>query len=72
MNAWAILRKPGVCPNGRAQATGHAHNPVQDFYLRVVDKGENQVLGVVDKGENQVLGVAAKALSDSGAGCKLA
>ena len=38
-----------------------AHNPVQDFYLRVVDKGENKVLGV-----------AAKALSDSGAGCKLA
>ena len=61
MNAWAILRKPGVCPNGRAQATGRAHNPVQDFYLRVVDKGENTVLGV-----------AAKALSDSGAGCKMA
>ena len=38
-----------------------AHNPVQDFYLREVGKGENKVLGV-----------AAKALSDSGAGCKLA
>ena len=37
-----------------------AHNPVQDMYLRVV-KGK----------ENVVLGVAAKALSDSGAGCKL-
>ncbi len=37
-----------------------AHNPVQDFYLREVVKGENKVLGV-----------AAKALSDSGAGCKL-
>jgi branched-chain amino acid transport system substrate-binding protein len=37
-----------------------AHNPVQDFYLRVVEKGENKVIGV-----------AAKALSDSGAGCKL-
>lgn len=37
-----------------------AHNPVQDIYLRVV-KGK----------ENVVLGVAAKALSDSGAGCKL-
>ena len=37
-----------------------AHNPVQDFYLREVAKGENKVLGV-----------AAKALSDSGAGCKL-
>jgi branched-chain amino acid transport system substrate-binding protein len=38
-----------------------AHNPVQDIYLRVVK----------DK-ENKVLGVAAKALSDSGTGCKLA
>ncbi len=38
-----------------------AHNPVQDFYLRVAEKGENKVLGV-----------AAKGLSDSGAGCKLA
>ena len=37
-----------------------AHNPVQDFYLREVAKGENKVIGV-----------AAKALSDSGAGCKL-
>ena len=37
-----------------------AHNPVQDIYLRTV-KGK----------ENVVLGVAAKALSDSGAGCKL-
>ena len=38
-----------------------AHNPVQDMYVRVV-KGK----------ENVVQGVAAKALSDSGAGCKLA
>ncbi|NBW55343.1 MAG: ABC transporter permease, partial [Betaproteobacteria bacterium] len=37
-----------------------AHNPVQDMYLRVV-KGK----------ENVVMGVAAKALSDSGVGCKL-
>ena len=37
-----------------------AHNPVQDIYLRVVESKENKVLGV-----------AAKALSDSGAGCKL-
>ena len=37
-----------------------AHNPVQDMYLREVVKGENKVLGV-----------AAKALSDSGAGCRL-
>ncbi|MBK6006641.1 ABC transporter substrate-binding protein [Ramlibacter ginsenosidimutans] len=38
-----------------------AHNPIQDMYLRRVEKGENKVIGI-----------AAKALSDSGAGCKLA
>lgn len=37
-----------------------AHNPVQEIYLRVVQ----------DK-ENKVIGVAAKALADSGAGCKM-
>ena len=37
-----------------------SHNPVQDMYLRVVENRENKVLGV-----------AAKALADSGAGCKL-
>jgi len=37
-----------------------AHNPVQDIYLR-------QVVGK----ENKVIGVAAKALSDSGAGCRM-
>ena len=37
-----------------------AHNPVQDMYLR-------QVVGK----ENKVIGIAAKALSDSGAGCRL-
>jgi branched-chain amino acid transport system substrate-binding protein len=37
-----------------------AHNPVQDMYLRVVENKENKVLGI-----------AAKALSDSGAGCKM-
>jgi branched-chain amino acid transport system substrate-binding protein len=37
-----------------------AHNPVQDMYLR-------QVVGK----ENKVIGVAAKALADSGAGCRL-
>ena len=37
-----------------------SHNPVQDIYLRVAEKGENKVVGV-----------AAKALADSGAGCKL-
>ena len=38
-----------------------AHNPVQDIYLRVVENKENKVIGV-----------AARALSDSGAGCKMA
>jgi branched-chain amino acid transport system substrate-binding protein len=37
-----------------------AHNPVQDIYLRVVENKENKVLGV-----------EAKALADSGAGCKM-
>ncbi|NML87287.1 ABC transporter substrate-binding protein [Polaromonas sp.] len=37
-----------------------AHNPVQDMYLRVVENKENKVIGI-----------AAKALSDSGAGCKM-
>jgi len=37
-----------------------AHNPVQDIYLRVVENKENKVIGV-----------AAKALADSGAGCKM-
>ena len=38
-----------------------SHNPVQDMYLRVVENKENKVLGI-----------AAKALADSGAGCKMA
>ena len=37
-----------------------AHNPIQDMYLRVVKDRENAVLGV-----------AAKAVADSGAGCRL-
>lgn len=36
------------------------HNPVQDMYLRKVEAGENKVIGI-----------AAKALADSGVGCKL-
>ena len=38
-----------------------SHNPIQDIYVRQV----------VNK-ENQVIGVAAKALADSGTGCKMA
>jgi branched-chain amino acid transport system substrate-binding protein len=37
-----------------------SHNPIQDIYLRRVEHGENKVLGI-----------AAKALADSGAGCKM-
>jgi branched-chain amino acid transport system substrate-binding protein len=37
-----------------------AHNPVQDFYLRRVENKENKVIGI-----------AAKALADSGAGCRM-
>ena len=37
-----------------------SHNPIQDIYLRQVENKENKVIGV-----------AAKALADSGAGCKL-
>ncbi len=37
-----------------------SHNPIQDIYLREVSNGDNQVIGV-----------AAKALADSGAGCKM-
>jgi branched-chain amino acid transport system substrate-binding protein len=37
-----------------------AHNPVQDMYLRVVENRENKVIGI-----------AAKALADSGAGCRM-
>ncbi len=47
-------------PRGRWRM-GKAHNPVQDIYLRTVANGENRIIGV-----------AAKALEDSGAGCKLA
>ncbi|MBX9834179.1 MAG: ABC transporter substrate-binding protein [Burkholderiaceae bacterium] len=38
-----------------------SHNPVQDIYLRQVENKENKVIGV-----------AAKALADSGAGCRMA
>jgi len=38
-----------------------SHNPIQDIYLRRVENKENKVLGI-----------AAKALADSGAGCKMA
>jgi branched-chain amino acid transport system substrate-binding protein len=46
-------------PRGR-WTMSKSHNPIQDMYLRVVENKENKVIGV-----------AAKALADSGAGCKM-
>ena len=37
-----------------------SHNPIQDIYVRQVENKENKVIGI-----------AAKALADSGAGCKM-
>ena len=48
-------------PQWPSAGYGPRPQPGEDFYLRMVDKGENKVLSV-----------AAKALSDSGAGCKMA
>ena len=47
-------------PRGKVTLT-KAHNPIQDFYLRKVEKLENKVIGV-----------AAKALADPARGCKMA
>jgi branched-chain amino acid transport system substrate-binding protein len=47
-------------PRGR-WTMSKSHNPVQDMYLRRVENRENKVIGV-----------AAKALADSGAGCRMA
>jgi branched-chain amino acid transport system substrate-binding protein len=47
-------------PRGK-WSMSRSHNPVQDIYLRVVQNRENKVVGV-----------AAKALADSGAGCRMA
>jgi branched-chain amino acid transport system substrate-binding protein len=57
---YAALEKAVIdSPRGK-WTMSKAHNPVQDMYLRVVEKKENKVIGI-----------AAKALSDSGAGCKM-
>jgi len=51
----------GVIDSPRGKWTmSPSHNPVQDMYLRVVEKKENKMIGI-----------AAKALADSGAGCKM-
>jgi branched-chain amino acid transport system substrate-binding protein len=46
-------------PRGRWRMS-RAHNPIQDIYLRRVEKGDNKVIGV-----------AWKALEDPARGCKL-
>jgi branched-chain amino acid transport system substrate-binding protein len=46
-------------PRG-AWTMSKSHNPVQDIYTRRVENKENKVIGI-----------AAKALADSGAGCKM-
>jgi len=56
----AISAADFASPRGRFRLSA-AHNPVQDFYLRVVKDGVHQVTGI-----------AAKALADPGKGCALA
>ena len=46
-------------PRGK-WAMSKAHNPVQDIYLRRVEKGENKVIGI-----------AGKAVADPGTGCRM-
>ncbi len=46
-------------PRGR-WTMSKANNPIQDMYLRRVEKGENKVIGV-----------AAKAVADPGTGCRM-
>ena len=64
LNNKAALYKPmesATIDSPRGKWTmSKSHNPVQDIYLRVVENKQNKVVGV-----------AAKALADSGAGCKM-
>ena len=57
---YAAMAKARVDSPRGAFTLSKSHNPVQDIYLRVVENKENKVLGI-----------AAKALADSGAGCKM-
>ena len=57
--AAAVEKSKIDSPRG-AFTLGKGNNPVQDIYLRRVENKENKVIGI-----------AAKALADSGAGCKL-
>jgi branched-chain amino acid transport system substrate-binding protein len=57
--AIAIERAEIDSPRGKFTIS-RAHNPVQDIYLRRVEKGLNRVIGV-----------AAKSLADPAKGCKM-
>jgi branched-chain amino acid transport system substrate-binding protein len=57
---YAAMSKANIdSPRGKWKMSA-ANNPVQDIYLRKVENKENKVIGI-----------AAKAVADSGAGCKL-
>ena len=53
--------KNAVIDSPRGQwRVSKSHNPIQDMYARVVQKGDNKVVGI-----------AVKALEDPGRGCKM-
>jgi branched-chain amino acid transport system substrate-binding protein len=57
---YAALESQSIdSPRGK-WSMSKSHNPIQDIYLRRVENKENKVLGI-----------AAKALADSGAGCRM-
>ncbi len=56
----AAIRKAKIDSPRGAFTVSANHNPVQDFYLRQVVKGENKSVGI-----------ASKALVDPGRGCKM-
>jgi branched-chain amino acid transport system substrate-binding protein len=57
---YAALESQSIdSPRGK-WSMSKSHNPIQDFYLRRVENKENKVMGI-----------AAKALADSGAGCRM-
>src|SRR5690606_14283340 len=55
----AVLKAKFDSPRGPFTMSS-SHNPVQDFYLRMVTDGQNTVIGI-----------ASKALADPGRGCKM-
>jgi branched-chain amino acid transport system substrate-binding protein len=57
---YAAMEKARIDSPRGAWTMSKSHNPVQDIYVRQVSNKENKVIGV-----------AAKALADSGAGCKM-